>query len=440
MGRKDSLQFVLSGVVIGLTAALAVASAHADTLDVEALHDVPAPVEVRAQGWDSSCTELYSVDMLWTNNDNNYGTETITIPSTTAILRFTFTNDSYTPGGPDNDRNFILDYWERGASRTQGEAFDRTGGTDSTYPGCGKITWEGRAVTDCGNQNDWVEYGSATEVTCTPADCSDGLDNDDDGDTDCADPDCTGVGSCAALGDVDHYRLYSLYPEGVSLPPITLEDQFGTVNVELTSLERMGVPVIKAIAPDPPSGSLLRPDEHLAIYGILTNEQPDRIVYVVNQFGVQEWTLQDGGLLMVPAVKDEVGAITLGQHWLCYYAVPQAPAPGVTVNLLDQFQEEEDVVVGTGRFLCNPVEKNNEGPPSLPETHLACYTANAPSLNELHQLDDQFGTHPDLFVENPGELCVPSLKYLPEPGALLSFGPGLMLLGWLDYRRRRRAH
>ena len=42
MGRKDSLQFVLSGVVIGLAAALAVASAHADTLDVEALHDIPA--------------------------------------------------------------------------------------------------------------------------------------------------------------------------------------------------------------------------------------------------------------------------------------------------------------------------------------------------------------------------------------------------------------
>jgi len=28
---------------------------------------------------------------------------------------------------------------------------------------------------------------------------------------------------------------------------------------------------------------------------------------------------------------------------------------------------------------------------------------------------------------------------LPEPGALLSLGPGLMLLGWLDRRRRRRA-
>ena len=58
----------------------------------------------------------------------------------------------------------------------------------------------------------------------------------------------------------------------------------------------------------------------------------------------------------------------------------------------------------------------------------------------LHHLDDPFGAHPNLLVENPELLCVPSLKVnLPEPGVLLSLGPGLLLLGWLDRRRRRRA-
>ena len=40
-------------------------------------------------------------------------------------------------------------------------------------------------------------------------------------------------------------------------------------------------------------------------------------------------------------------------------------------------------------------------------------------------------------VESPELLCVPSLKFIPEPGVLLSLGSGLMLLAWLDRRRRR---
>ncbi len=60
-------------------------------------------------------------------------------------------------------------------------------------------------------------------------------------------------------------------------------------------------------------------------------------------------------------------------------------------------------------------------------------------LNELHLLDDQFGSHPALLVQKPELLCLPSLKYLPEPSALASFGSGLMLLGWLERRRRRSS-
>jgi hypothetical protein len=243
------------------------------------------------------------------------------------------------------------------------------------------------------------------------------------------------------LGDVDHYRLYNLFPEDLPqpFPQFALDDQFDSVIVELTALEKIGVPVSKAHVPDLPSGNLVRPDEHLAWYGILTDPQPPRVVHVENQFGIGNWSLQDGAFLLVPAIKDGVGQITLGQHWKCYHGVQETGLPDIAVNLVDQFQEEYDVIVGPGRYLCNPAEKNGEGPPGYPDEHLACYDAIGTPLGELHHLDDQLGPHPDLLVENPEAICVPSLKYLPEPGFLVSFGSCVALLTWLDCRRRRRA-
>jgi hypothetical protein len=236
--------------------------------------------------------------------------------------------------------------------------------------------------------------------------------------------------------------VYGLDPEVTPIPDVLLEDQFGAGPVDLTNLGKLGVPVSKAIAPNPPSSALLRPDEYLAWYEFFEPQAP-LYVRVKNQFESENkgalWDLGDGRFLLVPAIKDGVGAIQLGQHWKCYDAFPFFD-PDVTVNLLDQFDlEPNNVVVGPGRYLCNPVEKNSEGPPSFPDEHLACYEITDLPLGELHTLDDQFGNHPDLLVENPELLCLPSLKYLPEPGALLSFGPGLMLLGWLNRRRRRRV-
>jgi hypothetical protein len=118
---------------------------------------------------------------------------------------------------------------------------------------------------------------------------------------------------------------------------------------------------------------------------------------------------------MVPAIKDDQGdlALLLGQHWKRYDADPQTPPPGVTVNLEDQFHKELDVEVGVGRYLCNPVEKNAERPPIFPDEHLACYDIlQIPLADPPHSLEDQFGLHLNLVVENPEALCVPSLKFL----------------------------
>jgi hypothetical protein len=208
---------------------------------------------------------------------------------------------------------------------------------------------------------------------------------------------------------VDHYKVYGLQPEVVSIPNVAVEDQFGMGFVNLTNLGKLGVPVSKAIAPELPSGVLLRPFEHLTWYEF-SEPRALQTVQVTNQFGTEIWDVKDGGFLLVPAEKDGQPGIELGQHWKCYDAFPHSPTLGLAVNLQDQFHLEEDVAVGPGRYLCNPAEKNFEGPPPLPEQHLACYEILQRPLGELHFLADQFGPH-DGFVEEPELLCLPSQKF-----------------------------
>jgi uncharacterized protein (TIGR03382 family) len=235
--------------------------------------------------------------------------------------------------------------------------------------------------------------------------------------------------------------VYSLQQEIVSIPGVTVEDQFGVGLVNLTSLKKLGAPVSVETAPVPPSGVLVRPDEHLAWYGFSSPQTP-LFVRVKNEFEGENkgalWSIGGGRFLLVPAIKDGQGAIALGQHWKCYEATAYFD-PVVTVNLQDQFHLESNVVVGTGLYLCNPAEKNFEGPPTFPDQHLACYDILDAPLGEFHSLEDQFDIYPALLVQEPELLCLPSLKTLPEPDAPISLGSGLLLLGWLERRRRRRA-
>ena len=172
-----------------------------------------------------------------------------------------------------------------------------------------------------------------------------------------------GVGSAQAQYNIDHYLVYRVMPPAVVVLGADLRDQFGEGSVELGERDKLANPVAKAIDPDiPDPADILYPDEHLSWWRFPQPQpQPIRQIQVTNQFGVEvPWTLGDAEYLLVPAIKNGVGEITLNQHYKCYIA-DGAPL-GIPVNLEDQFGPRS-TVVEEPRYFCNPVEKL--GPPPL---------------------------------------------------------------------------
>ena len=95
-------------------------------------------------------------------------------------------------------------------------------------------------------------------------------------------------------------------------------------------------------------------------------------------------------------------------HYKCYDVVGE-PLKDTTVSLVDQFQEVDQKVLKP-RFLCNPVDKNDEGIIN-PIGHLVCYGIQVNrSVEEEVFVVNQFGEH-SLRVKKDHMLCVPSLKF-----------------------------
>jgi hypothetical protein len=75
------------------------------------------------------------------------------------------------------------------------------------------------AMVACGpgTRNDETGGGGADASVFGPEMCADGIDNDTDGRTDCADTDCSGIGDCPVCGSVDNPEATPLaLPDGVS--------------------------------------------------------------------------------------------------------------------------------------------------------------------------------------------------------------------------------
>ena len=80
----------------------------------------------------------------------------------------------------------------------------------------------------------------------------------------------------------------------------------------------------------------------------------------------------------------------------------------IHVGLEDQFGVHPQVLVDEPELFCNPVDKNNEGI-LHPEAHLTCYDIDRDEEERDVTVLNQFGPQ-TLEVEDPKLLCVPSEK------------------------------
>jgi hypothetical protein len=237
----------------------------------------------------------------------------------------------------------------------------------------------------------------------------------------------------AALGfSIDHFTVYNAL--GQPGPTVTIEDQFYVQTTQLGLTTRFMVPADKNFE------GITDPFSHLTCYDMVGPQQGPPNVTVTNQFVLDEPL--DVGFpreLCVPTEKLIAPGPVAIDHYKCYDAF--GPPLDVNVTLADQFVAFPTSVIEPTR-LCNPASKNGE-PVDNPEDHLVCYLVSPPGGVVGFQIPiaNQFFPLPgtQVVIDGPLELCVPSVKMLPEPTVVIGLGSGLLLLGRLERRRCRRA-
>lgn len=144
----------------------------AETVQITARNDVPGPVtavlQLRDRPNDPFAFVLLEDRRVWARNDNTYSVMSWIVSDDIlddaedgGVLRITFIDDQFqNTGNEDDDRNLFIDNLEIDDEFREGEFFDFTGGRPGEpFAGCGGMfVIDGRAVADCGNEGDWVEY------------------------------------------------------------------------------------------------------------------------------------------------------------------------------------------------------------------------------------------------------------------------------------------
>jgi hypothetical protein len=212
----------------------------------------------------------------------------------------------------------------------------------------------------------------------------------------------------AGLPAENHYKVYKESATEIpALIPLILNDQFGTVNVDIIQRTRFATPASK-------DGSVVYDDKAHQSWFTIFAPQPARHVTVTDQFGTYLWSLGNAVYLVAPAVKyPQAGDVPpVRNHYLCY-EVTHGPTVVKPVIVVDQFGEVRVTVV-RGKLFCNPVQKTTADGTVYPiidySAHLACYLVENPeSYSWYVTVLDQFGS-PEMTLVSNDCLCNPAIK------------------------------
>jgi hypothetical protein len=204
-----------------------------------------------------------------------------------------------------------------------------------------------------------------------------------------------------------HFRCYTISkqtPEPAKT--VTLRDQFmGPLTLTVDEPLEFCAPTSKDGLP------ILRPEEHLTMYGAAAELTPHLMVFTEDQFGARTLEVVGARMLLVPTEKEELGFPTRLNHYWCYQA--EGPRVGRSVTLDDQFGADQ-VRVERPKLFCNPVEKTYAGvTEGIVErrVHLTCYETFGPQRTTATTFNVRNQFEQDMFtVTSYDLLCVPSEK------------------------------
>jgi hypothetical protein len=267
--------------------------------------------------------------------------------------------------------------------------------------------------------------------------CLDGIDNDTDGLTDLADPDCVDIydvhfGLALAAGaPTAVVRDVQFHCKEPGEFPVTFENIEAPLGADDISPDNNEGYIDVNIVCEPP----VQPhyDCYLTIGGI----DPPDIVRLETQLGVEESVeVGLGELLCLPAIKTMPGGDpegTLDITHLRAFRIDEPP-PDKVVNISTQFGDFENVELGYARYLMSPTSKEVIEPPggyypSTPEPHYKCYGAYAQNDVPSLLLQDQFNPQGWPTYANVLEyLCLPAGKNeapIPDAPHLACFASDL---------------
>jgi hypothetical protein len=237
---------------------------------------------------------------------------------------------------------------------------------------------------------------------------------------------------CGALVGIDQclddFTCYKVTRPAHNPVTVTLTDQFESVTAQVSRPFRLCTPSDRA------GEGTVDPATHMTSY-IIRMQNPHTIertgIRMTNALGDIWLNTTSAGVLLVPASKDltslpgQPSATAHVDHYKCYRTkvTPGTPkfARNTRVSVADQFSPTpRDLTLLKPRWLCTPVDKNNEGIAN-PDIHLVCYTAR-PALGEPQHMkvrgifvNDQFGPK-QVNTRREAELCLPSTKsFSPAP-------------------------